>query len=470
MGKTPNLSLPYPERTNLDDVPKDMKALAEPVDAHVQMLIDRQTVAESSISDVHATAESALAKANINESDLATEEAARIAGDQSVRDYVDEVAASDFGGRSAYEIAKDNGFVGSEADWLKTLTGPRGPAGPYGGSEVTDPQVASFVRDETMRTRQAMDNIFAQRIYTRPAEAKGDYINIKDLSADTSGASMLRLTDAPENSGSVINIYHHGTSGSQAYGINIANMPNARNAFVIHQYSSRTPAIQIDNTDVNTGIYIKNTDNQFMNPGNKGTGTFMQFLPYGETGGLSLTNGLIWLNRSSKDMKIQATNPQTYAFGVQMDADKTGLMVMKNATGAGNAAWITNSGTGHALFVSQTGTAEAFHVYSNVAGRFSARVRGNDHGAVITTQADSGVTLDVTKNGVGPGIVTRIVNKGTGAFMAFVNNAGDAFRVHQTGEVEIFTPAAGVIMRSPNGTRFKVFVTNDGSLMAQASA
>jgi hypothetical protein len=33
------------------------------------------------------------------------------------------------GGKSAFEIAVDAGFRGSESDWLKTLKGPPGPPG-----------------------------------------------------------------------------------------------------------------------------------------------------------------------------------------------------------------------------------------------------------------------------------------------------------------------------------------------------
>ena len=35
-------------------------------------------------------------------------------------------------GRSAYEIALDNGFSGTEAQWLASLTGPQGATGPQG--------------------------------------------------------------------------------------------------------------------------------------------------------------------------------------------------------------------------------------------------------------------------------------------------------------------------------------------------
>lgn len=44
-------------------------------------------------------------------------------------------------GRSAYQIAVDNGFVGTEAQWLASLVGPEGERGPEGtASTVPGPQ------------------------------------------------------------------------------------------------------------------------------------------------------------------------------------------------------------------------------------------------------------------------------------------------------------------------------------------
>ena len=39
---------------------------------------------------------------------------------------------------------------------VETFTLPRGPVGPYGGTEVTDPQVASWIEDPTTTTRKAL--------------------------------------------------------------------------------------------------------------------------------------------------------------------------------------------------------------------------------------------------------------------------------------------------------------------------
>jgi hypothetical protein len=53
----------------------------------------------------------------------------------NVQDALDEIVSQGIVGKSAYEVAVDNGFVGTEAQWLASLvgaTGPIGPAGPAG--------------------------------------------------------------------------------------------------------------------------------------------------------------------------------------------------------------------------------------------------------------------------------------------------------------------------------------------------
>ena len=43
-------------------------------------------------------------------------------------------------GRSAYQIARDHGYGGTEAQWLATLVGPQGPEGPAGQDGAQGPQ------------------------------------------------------------------------------------------------------------------------------------------------------------------------------------------------------------------------------------------------------------------------------------------------------------------------------------------
>jgi len=42
-------------------------------------------------------------------------------------------------GKSAYELAVDNGFVGTEQEWLDSIEGVEGPAGPTGSTGATGP-------------------------------------------------------------------------------------------------------------------------------------------------------------------------------------------------------------------------------------------------------------------------------------------------------------------------------------------
>lgn len=43
-------------------------------------------------------------------------------------------------GKSAYEIAVDNGFVGTESEWLESLKGPQGEPGPQGPAGTEGPK------------------------------------------------------------------------------------------------------------------------------------------------------------------------------------------------------------------------------------------------------------------------------------------------------------------------------------------
>lgn len=62
-------------------------------------------------------------------------QAMRLIGeDGKVYNLVDllQGGASGNDGKSAYEVAVDNGFEGSEQEWLESLKGPRGEQGPRG--------------------------------------------------------------------------------------------------------------------------------------------------------------------------------------------------------------------------------------------------------------------------------------------------------------------------------------------------
>jgi hypothetical protein len=48
-------------------------------------------------------------------------------------------------GESAYQLALDSGFVGTEAQWLASLIGPAGPAGPAGSTAAL---AGTYIHDQ----------------------------------------------------------------------------------------------------------------------------------------------------------------------------------------------------------------------------------------------------------------------------------------------------------------------------------
>ena len=297
------------------------------------------------------------------------------------------------------------------------------------------------------------------------------YSYLRDT-GDGLGSTFL-YEDTPEHRGSVMSVRHYGKGegGNQAYGINIANHPEARNALAIHQYSKAAPAVQIDNTDIASGIYIKNTENQTQNPGGRGTGGFLQFKPFSETDALFLTDGLQWLNRTSKDMSVAAISPTNYTFGVLASApDKQGLYVGKSGTGAGAAVSVSNTGIGNGVSIVQNGLSEALKITTTAAaaGVYAARINGQGHGLVLDTANDGGNTLDVDKKGTGNGIAFKLRNLGTGDTISMLNGTGVVARFSAAGEYETLTNGAGIILRNPAGARYRVSVDNTGAVKATA--
>src|SRR5699024_2338617 len=61
---------------------------------------------------------------------------------------------------SAYDVWLEQGNTGTAEDFLASLQGERGAEGPYGGTEVTDPQVASWVGDTSTETGSKVDRLY----------------------------------------------------------------------------------------------------------------------------------------------------------------------------------------------------------------------------------------------------------------------------------------------------------------------
>lgn len=166
----------------------------------------------------------------------------------------------------------------------------------------------------------------------------------------------------PPSSSSTTGAGSLGTAGGQAFALNIANHPGTRCAIGIHQYSSVSPAVQIDNTDVASSIFIKNTENQTQNPGNTGTGAFFQLMPFDGVGSLFLTNDLVWNNLNAKDMRIVGQNASLYASSVETATNSRAPYVSKQGIDAGSALDVLNKGTGAVLNIAQTGAGTGVNI------------------------------------------------------------------------------------------------------------
>lgn len=73
----------------------------------------------------------------MNDADLAMKKAIAVA-----RKYTDETVegAGAIKGKSAYQIAVDHGFVGTEEEWLASLQGEDGEPGPQGDPGPPGPE------------------------------------------------------------------------------------------------------------------------------------------------------------------------------------------------------------------------------------------------------------------------------------------------------------------------------------------
>ena len=348
--------------------------------------------------------------------------------------------------------------------------GEDGAAGLPGVNAVAnDTATASYIESPISETGAALKSGFIQRRFTGVLyEDSNGYVFIKDES--TAAGSTLRLEDTSNHDGSILHIAHRGgaVGAGQAYGINLANYPEAKGGFIGHQYSKKSPFFQIDNTDLNTAIYIRNTPNTTQNPGGVQTGDFFQLKPGSEASNrLILKDNLTFWNQTSLDFKVQADNATNYAFGVQTSKDIKGLVVTKTGTGPGSAVEVNNAGTQPGIWVKQTGAGNGLYVEGNKPEQFGkavARFLGNTHAAQFDINADGGSAMLINKTSTGFGDAVRIINPGTGPSIDFRNAGGAVAKVNPNGEYENLTAGAGIILKSPNGTRYRVTATDAGEI------
>lgn len=329
----------------------------------------------------------------------------------------------------------------------------------------TDTQVAALLTNTGSQTRAALGSGI-----TASAAAVAPVLRLRSTAA--TGQYTLALDDVASHGHDVLNISHagDGTTGptTQAYAINIANQAGARPALVIHQYSYNGSAVRIDNTDIAASLQIWNTENTTKNPGRTGTGPFLQLHPYGEADELYLTNDLTWLNNTTKNLRVQSTAATAYTFGLDSAQDIPSLYITKRGTGAGSGVYVANSGTGPAVDLYQNGTTGLGLRITAGAGHstYAFQIKGQTYGGSFETEINSsaGQVLTLNKKGTGAGEGMRIINAGTGASISLRNASAEVARFLASGELEHLTAGAGILLRSPDGTRYRVSIANGGAI------
>lgn len=93
-------------------------------------------------------------------------------------------------GKSAYQIAVDNGFIGTEQEWLESLVGPQGPPG-----EITEQDLINYVGSLDDLTTEQKANIVAAVNELRDALATKETPEGAQEKADAALNSAKQYTD-----------------------------------------------------------------------------------------------------------------------------------------------------------------------------------------------------------------------------------------------------------------------------------
>lgn len=183
---SPTQALPYPGiRDGVNPASRDFEALALKADGAIAAAAAEAVAAHQAVADERTDRAAAI---------TATEALIDASRDE-IEDRLATIA-------NAYDVAREQGYTGTVEEWLESLVGP---SGPYGGTEVIDPQIAELVDQDTAVTRAALT-----RHYLEVSEAPLSptrFGAVGDGVADDTDA-LQAAVDAAAGSGGTLRIDH----------------------------------------------------------------------------------------------------------------------------------------------------------------------------------------------------------------------------------------------------------------------
>jgi hypothetical protein len=264
----------------------------------------------------------------------------------------------------------------------------------------------------------------------------------------------LNLVDTAGAKGYQINLEHSGNgtgaTNGQTIAVDIHNNPGAKTAIVVHQYSNDGPAVRLDNTGTGTTLLLAQTNNATRNPGsesaNGGNAT-------GDAVRVVDSTGAVWVKVDGRGSLIM-TPP---ADATQHTIDITG-----NAANAKRLIKLTNNANAPTLeIVQNAGAVDAYGI----------SVAGKKYAATFTTSDASGSSVRITRsNTTGGGDVLDLRNdSATGRTLLIRQSTTEVATITREGEFEHLTAGKGVLLRSPNGTRYRLSIADGGTVSVVAA-
>lgn len=225
-----------------------------------------------------------------------------------------------------------------------------------------------------------------------------------------------------------------------------------------HCYSSRNGdiagavAVKLDHTRHGSILALSNARNQVTSPGTTGTADFIVGAGFPDTSVSLATNPVVLFQWTYQNIIL---TPQT-AWPLTI----TGSGLVVNALSTSPRGLVVNQGA---------------------TGIYGSIVSGVNYGSAVSTTANGGQTLTITKNGTGNGSAVVVVNEGTDPSLVGLKGGVQGFAIYPDGDIyhgstKVIGAQGALVANavnaagSPTQSEFNAFVTQFNALLARLRA